>query len=125
MNGSNFNRRNRGFTLLEVMAALAIAATALVVLVSRLGVSADIQHGVFIHALALETAVDVLSRERLAEFVNTSQKEGVDEALDVELTWSILPEATMVPGFLRQNITVEAPGEAPVELFLYRAVPQP
>jgi len=125
MSGVVSSLRARGFTLLEVMAALAIAATALVVLLSRLGASADIQHDVFMHALSLETAVDVLNRERLSESVSTSQKEGKDEALGVELAWSIQPEQTMVPGFLRQNVTVTAPREAPVSLFLYRAMPQP
>ena len=107
------------------MVALAIAATALVVLLSRLGASADLQHDVFIHALSLETAVDVLNRERMYDTLVTSQMEGKDEAMGVELNWTIRPEETMDSSFLRYSVTVAAPGESPVDLFLYRAVPQP
>ncbi|MDX8412152.1 MAG: type II secretion system minor pseudopilin GspI [Mariprofundaceae bacterium] len=116
---------SRGFTLLEVMVALAIAATALVVLLSRLGASADLQHDVFIHALSLETAVDVLNRERMYDTLVTSQMEGKDEAMGVELNWTIRPEETMDSSFLRYSVTVAVPSESPVDLFLYRAVPQP
>lgn len=115
----------QGFTLLEVMVALAIAATALVILLSRLGASADIQHDVYMHALALETAVDVLARERLSGAVATSEKGGNEQAGETEMSWTVKPEVTAVPGFVRQNVTVSAPGESAVRLFLYREVKQP
>jgi len=74
-------RRNAGFTLLEVMVALAIAATALVVLMSRLGSSADIQYSLKANALAMETAMDVLARERMKPDLPKSGESGEVHAL--------------------------------------------
>jgi len=114
---------NAGFTLLEVMVALAIAATALVVLMSRLGSSADIQYSLKANALAMETAMDVLARERMKPGLPKSGESGEVHVLGQLLTWKTRVETTPVKKFIRQNVTVSTKGEPDVHLFLYRTAP--
>jgi len=117
------SKKCHGFTLLEVMVALAIAATALVVLLSRLGSSADIQFSLRAHALAIETSMDLLARERLKPNVSHFEENGEVHALDQLLHWKLNLEKTAIPGFVRQNINVSIKGEPDVQLFLYRVEP--
>lgn len=113
----------RGFTLVEVMVALAIAASALVVMYSRLGFSADLLHEVEYQFLAIETGLEVLERERVRQEVSTMETHGELDVSGFHLRWKKHSERTKVAGFVRQNVTVSAEKEAPIELFLYRAVP--
>ena len=53
----------RGFSLIEVLVALGIAAVALVALVGRLGASADVQHSLASHTIMLDTAINLLQAE--------------------------------------------------------------
>jgi len=57
--------KQAGFTLLEIMVALAIVATAMVVLAGRLGASSDLQRDVHLRLQALEIGADLLDRARL------------------------------------------------------------
>jgi len=115
--------RQHGFTLLEVMVALAIAATALVVLISRVGASADIQRDLSLHALALSTAVNQLEAQRLQSGVPDTDTHGEVRMEGVTLQWHGSVQRTAGSGFVRQNMEVTAPGEPPVTLFLYRTTP--
>jgi len=115
--------KDTGFTLLEVMVALAIAATALVVMMSRLGNSADIQYSLRVNALAIETAMDQLARERLKPNLPRDGEKGDVQALGQKLAWKITVKKTPVEHFFRLNITVGARGEPDVHLFLYRMEP--
>jgi len=115
--------KQHGFTLLEVMVALAIAATALVTLISRVGASADIQRDLSLHALALSTAVNQLEAQRLKSGLPNADTHGEVKAGDITLQWHGSVERTEGSGFVRQNMEVTAPGEPPVKLFLYRAAP--
>jgi len=117
------HRNSDGFTLLEVMVALAIAATALVVLMSRLGNSADIQYSLKANALAMETAMDVLARERIKPNLPRTEERGEVHALGQLLTWKTSVETTPVTGFVRQHVAVSVRGEPEVHLFLYRNTP--
>jgi len=112
-----------GFTLLEVLIAMGIAAAALVVLLQRIGVSSDTQLTLASQAVALEVAVDVLERGRLQQPFLASEQQGEAEVRGTLLTWRTTVEETQVEGFIRQNIEVAAPGELPLKLFLYRSVP--
>jgi len=115
------NNREAGFTLIETLVALMIASTALVVLMGRLGSSADIQHSLFLHELALESA-----RNKMAELSITSltadEQQGTIEAGGMQLTWRSWSEQTMLDGFVRLNVTMQAPGEPEVAVFLYRDI---
>lgn len=112
--------QQRGFTLLEVLAALAITAGALVVLLGRLGAAADIQRDLALHALALEVAVNELERDRLLAVLPSEERQGEVEVEGVQLSWKKRVKPTAVKDFVRQDIAVSAAGETAVELFLYR-----
>ncbi|MDQ6950538.1 MAG: type II secretion system minor pseudopilin GspI [Mariprofundales bacterium] len=109
-----------GFTMLEVMVALAIAATALVTLMGREGASADIQEGVSLHALALATAVNQLEGQRLEPSLPNSDTHGEVTVNGQVLQWRGRVEHTATAGFVIQHMAVTASKEPPVKLFLYR-----
>jgi len=111
----------RGFTMLEVMVALAIAATALVTLMGREGASADIQQGLSMHALALTAALNRLEGERLKPGLPTSDSHGEVTVNGVLLHWHGWVEKTATPEFVLQHMEVTAPKQPPVKLFLYRS----
>jgi len=112
--------REQGFTLIEVIVALAIAATALVVLMGRLGASADVQRTLAAHALALDVASNALARESLQPSTSGSEQSGTVKMSGVTLSWRSWTVKTMLDGFVRRNVAVSAPGEPEVRLFLYR-----
>ncbi len=108
-----------GFTLIEALAALMIAATALVVLMSSLGTSADIQRSLSMHALALEQAQNKLSELSLSS-AQLDEQHGSIEVADMQLEWRSWSEKTMMDGFVRLNVSIQVPDEPDVTLFLYR-----
>ncbi len=112
----------QGFTLIEAIVALAIAAVALVVLMGRLGASANIQRTLAMHALALDVASNELARQSLQPSTSGTEQSGTVEASGITLNWRSWTEKTMLDGFVRRNIAVSAPGEPEVGLFLYREV---
>lgn len=113
---------SRGFTLLEVMVALAIAATALVVLIGRVGSSADIQHDLSLHAEAVGVAVNELERIAM-QGVPASDVSGETEMASGVFSWKSTQTATLDPHFVRQDMTVTDPDGGTVSLFLYRNLP--
>ncbi len=117
-------KEERGFTLIEVIAALAIAATALVVLMGRLGASADVQHSLAMHALAQDVAANELARQLQDKGGSGEEKSGKLEVDGVSLSWRSWSEKTMLDGFVRRNIAVTAPGEPEVTLFEYQELTQ-
>jgi len=110
-----------GFTLIEALVALMIAATALVVLMGSLGSSADIQRSLSMHELALEQAQNKLAELSIAS-TTLDEQHGSIEVADMQLEWRSWSEKTMLDGFVRFNVSVQAPGEPEVALFLYRSV---
>jgi len=115
-------RTQHGFTLLEVMVALAIAATALVVLMGRVGSSADIQHDLSLHAQAVGVAVNELERIAL-EGKQAADVSGEVEAASGIFRWKSSQQATLDAKFVRQDMLVTAPDGSTVSLFLYRSLP--
>lgn len=113
---------DRGFTLLEVMVALAIAATALVVLMGRVGSSADIQHDLALHAEAMSLAVNELERIGM-EKVPAADVSGEIETVSGIFRWQSSQLATLDAQFVRQNMLVTAPDGGTVSLFLFRRLP--
>jgi general secretion pathway protein I len=112
----------RGFTLIEALVALMIAATALVVLMGSLGTSADIQHSLSLHDLAMEQAQNKLTELSL-QATALDEQHGSMEVADIQLQWRSWSEKTMMDGFVRVNVSIQAPGEPDVTLFLYRTTP--
>jgi len=117
-------KTERGFTLIEAIVALGIAATALVVLMGRLGASADVQHSLAMHALALDVADNELARQMQNKSSSGAEKSGKIEVDGMTLNWRSWSEKTMLDGFVRRNITVKVPGEPDVKLFEYQETGQ-
>lgn len=115
-------RKESGFTLIEALVALGIAATALVVLMGRLGASADVQYTLATHALALDVAANELARISLDTAATTDEKSGSIETGGLQMQWRSWTEETMLEGFVRRNVAVKAAGEPEVTLFLYQEV---
>jgi len=115
--------REAGFTLIEALVALMIAATALVVLMGRLGGSADIQQTLAMHDLAMQGALNKLT-ELSIEDSNSSlnERQGVLEIGEMQLAWRSWSEKTMLDGFMRLNVSVTPSNEPAVTVFLYRVV---
>jgi type II secretion system protein I len=112
----------QGFTLIEALVALGIAATALVVLTGRLGASADVQRSLGLHALALDVAANQLAEQSLQSSISGDEQSGTTEADGISIDWRSWTEQTMLDGFVRRNIAVRVPGEPEVKLFLYQEV---
>lgn len=113
-----------GFTLIEVLVAIAIAASALLVMMGRLGASADVQHTLQVHELMLETALDVLERGKLEKQGGTFREtHGERKVGNLEISWKSSYLPTVQQKLLRQNVEVSAPGEASLTLSRYRSVP--
>jgi len=112
---------DRGFTLIEVLVALGIASFALVALMGRLGASADIQRSLSLHALAIDTARNVLAEERLQDNAPTNEKQGDIQSAGIQLHWRAWSEKTMLDTFVRRNVAVKAGNEPEIILFIYRS----
>jgi len=110
----------QGFTLIEVLVALGIASFALVALMGRLGASADVQHSLFLHNLAIETAQNILAEEKLLPALSGDETMGEITVSNVSLTWRTWTEKTAMDGFVRRNVAVKAAREPEVVLFMYR-----
>lgn len=110
----------RGFSLIEVLAALGIAAVALVALVGRLGASADVQHSLASHTIMLDTAINLLQSERYSKKASTDEKQGEIEISGVSYHWRLWSEKTEVDGFFRRNVVIKHPDEPELTMFLYR-----
>ncbi len=113
----------RGFTLLEVTVALAVAAVALVAMMARLGASADIQRDLSLHALALSAAIDRLERERLLPGLPAADSGGTMRTGATVVHWRASTQPTRLSGFVRREVRVQVRKEPPVKLFLYREAP--
>ncbi|MDX8377752.1 MAG: type II secretion system protein [Mariprofundales bacterium] len=112
--------KQTGFTLIETIVAMAIAATALVVLLDRLGSSARIQTDIAEQTILLEANIDVLERSRLLDTAPIGGESG-DWALgEQQLPWTLEIKKTALEGFMRQDVTIRMPSGGESSLFLYR-----
>lgn len=109
----------RGFTLLEVMIALAIMAVVVLSLLGsvnyHLGVIADERDS---------TAMTLLARSRMAEIEQAPAKgEGTFAPFHPELTWKAELLPATLPGLQKLVVTVQRIGDGR-EVALVRYVPQ-
>ena len=114
---------DRGFSLIEVLVALGIAAVTLVALVGRLGASADVQRSLASHTVMLDTAIDLLQAERLSKSSLSDETQGDIEVSGVQYHWRLWSEKTEVDTFVRRNVSIKHPDEPELTLFLYRVLP--
>lgn len=115
-------RDEAGFTLIEALVAVAIAASALIVLSGRLGASADIQRTLAAQAMALGVAANELARHELFPAGSGHEAKFVVEFGDAEFNVRSWSEKTGLDGFVRRNVAVALPGEPEITLFVYREV---
>ncbi len=111
----------QGFTLIETLVALGIAAVALTVLGGRLGLSADTQRTLMAQATMLEVASNILEKQRLNPVIQLDDKEGDVTVRGMNIHWKLSVEKTELEHFVRQNVSVSSAGEPPVTLFLFHA----
>jgi len=119
--GQYSDQQQSGFTLIEALVALMIAATALVVLMGTLGTSSQVQRTLSMHALAMEQAQNKLTELSITS-TSLDEQQGSIEVAGLQLEWRSWSEKTMLDGFMRLNVSVTIPGEPEVSTFLYRAV---
>jgi prepilin-type N-terminal cleavage/methylation domain-containing protein len=109
----------KGFTLIETLVALGIAAVALTALAGRLGVSADTQRTLIAHSTMLEVAVNMLEKQRLGAVVDLDDQEGDVEVRNMKMHWKLSAEKTEVDNFVRQDVVISYVDEPDVSLFLF------
>jgi len=110
----------RGFTLIEVLVALAIASVSLIALTSRMGASVAIQRGLLMQSVMLDVANNLLNKEQLKPGLKLEEQQGVVEVYGQNLSWRLWVEKTAITGFMRQNIAVKLAEQPELMLFRYR-----
>lgn len=113
----------RGFTLIEVLVALSIAAFALMALMGRMGASSDIQRTLVHHRLAMDVARNVLAEELLNKQGSPDERDGDLEWQKQIFHWRVWTEKTEIDRFVRRNVSVKVADEPPVKLFLFVVKP--
>ncbi len=112
--------RQQGFTLIETLVALAIAATALVVLMGRLGASADLQRRLVAQAVAVDEARNLLAQEMIQSLSSGREHSGKKSVGEHQLTWRLWSESTVNKQLVRQNVQVNVDHDGEFKLFVYR-----
>ncbi len=113
----------RGFTLIEVLVALSIAAFALMALIGRLGASSDIQRTLIEQRAAISVAQNRLAEELLQPSVSSDDRSGNVEWQGKTFHWRSWTEKTELERFVRRNVSVTTEGEPEVELFVFLVLP--
>lgn len=113
----------RGFTLIETLVALAIAATALIALMGRLGASSELQRKLIAQAVAVDEARNLLTQDMLKGYVAGDERRGAHMLGDREVRWRLWSERTMSGQLVRRNVQVAVGRDGEFRLFVYRRKP--
>ncbi|MDQ6975069.1 MAG: type II secretion system minor pseudopilin GspI [Mariprofundaceae bacterium] len=117
----------RGFTLIEVLVALSIAAFALMALIGRLGASSDVQRTLIQQRAAITVAQNILAKE-LLQSDKTANAASDEKSGDLQwqgktFHWRAWTEKTELERFVRRNVSVNTAGEPAVQLFIFLVLP--
>ncbi|MFC4818695.1 type II secretion system minor pseudopilin GspI [Dokdonella ginsengisoli] len=100
--------RARGFTLIEVLVALAVVALALLALTRAATVQVRSFDGLRERTLAGWVAANTLAETRLAAFPSTGRSEGRTRLGDRDWRWTREVQSTPNPGIRRIEVRVFA-----------------
>lgn len=104
-------RSARGFTLIEVMAAVVVLATALAAIIAGFARQASLSADLRDRTLAMMVAHNRLTEERLSEtFPSTGRSDGDTEFAGLEWTWRMTVEETEDPELRRIDVSIELNG---------------
>jgi general secretion pathway protein I len=103
------DRRRRGFTLIEVLVALAIIAVALSAGMRALAQSADGASSLKARTLAMWVAENRLARMQIGE-LSSAEGSGDETQAGLRFAWRQTITATPNPAFRRIEVVVTEPG---------------
>jgi len=113
----------RGFTLIEVLVALSIAAFALVALLGRLGASSDVQLTLMQQQIAETVARNQLAEQMLKPDAAANEDSGNVQWQGQNFQWRAWTVKTELPRFVRRNVAVQGEGQPEVRLFVFLVRP--
>ncbi len=113
-------RNSQGFTLLEVMVALAIISTSLVVLLSSQNSNITRSHYADSLAKAAMLAQKIISESDMNKLMD-SKSEGSEESGNIVFTWEKMVTPSMVEGLKKLTVLVSWGNGKEYKLETYRA----